>query len=189
MELRQQTGFRADKALLNRFRSRLALEGTDMGHAIERLIVDFMEDSSRPVTASSYPMPDFSFISATGLTGDDLAAMRYAVTLIRKGGEGAEILRLTLRSLRNLHVEKSGEDGFAAEGSFNENHPANSARYPVTDERIAAVERMAQELSDATQEARGIADDSQADGGRSSAGRRRMASGGRLAGAQTVQCG
>jgi hypothetical protein len=35
----QQTGFRADKDLLNRFRSKLALEGRDMGPVIEGFIV------------------------------------------------------------------------------------------------------------------------------------------------------
>ena len=40
--LQQQTGFRADKELLNRFRSKLALEGLDMGPVIETFITGYV---------------------------------------------------------------------------------------------------------------------------------------------------
>jgi len=43
-DCRQQTGFRADKDLLNRFRSKLALEGLDMGPVLEGFIGSYVDD-------------------------------------------------------------------------------------------------------------------------------------------------
>lgn len=195
VDLRQQTGFRADRTLLNEFRSRIAHEGRDMSTVIEGLIIDYMVDSGRKMPKnrkvkvdlkSVYPASNLKWNNQrlSPVTEEEVATASIAVGVVRAGGAPASILRLLLKSLSGLiYMEnRAGETGPSVKTDIDEAHQTNSARHPLTDDRIAAAERVATELDVETKEARSFAGRRPANGAGTGSGGGRLAGRSRLAG-------
>jgi hypothetical protein len=154
--LKQQTGFRADKDLLNRFRSKLALEGRDMGKALEEFIGVYLAGGSAgsEALAEGAISPEEQPRSET-----EWEMVHDVLSLIRAGGESAHFLRATTKTLLRLNTLEAalgGEIGIEqSQTRPYEAHPQNRARTPVTDQRIAEAQHVASELNQAATEARG----------------------------------
>jgi hypothetical protein len=166
----QQTGFRADKDLLNRFRSKLALEGRDMGPVIESFIVRYVEGAEAPVNVVEIPQKE------APNTGPEWELVNEVLTIIRSGGDAADLLRRTTATLLRMARLEAAVDGAGLEAGTHQTHPQNRARNPLTDDRIEEAERLAAEINSEAEETRASAPQRTADGKGSHGGRKRLGS-------------
>jgi len=129
--------------LLNRFRSKLALEGLDMGPVLEGFIERYVAgaESAQPGTLVITP-------------GGESTVVKDVLTVVRSGGEAAELLKRTASSLV-LMVRAGGSDAMAyaqrehGNGDWLEPgspDPKDRPGDPVTERRIEEAERVAEEI-------------------------------------------
>ena len=169
----QQTGFRADKDLLNRFRSKLALEGRDMGPVIESFIVRYVEGAEGAqalVNVVEIPQREAPH------TEPEWELVNEVLTVIRSGGDAADLLRRTTATLLRMARLEAAGDGTGLETGTHQTHPQNRARNPLTDDRIEEAERLAAEINSEAEETRASAPQRTADGAGSHGGRKRLGS-------------
>ena len=169
----QQTGFRADKDLLNRFRSKLALEGRDMGPVIESFIVRYVEGvegAEAPGNVVAIPQREAPH------TDPEWELVNEVLTVIRSGGDAADLLRRTTATLLRMARLEAAGDGIGLETGTHQTHPQNRARNPLTDDRIEEAERLAAEIDSEAEETRASAPQRTADGTGSHGGRKRLGS-------------
>ena len=167
----QQTGFRADKDLLNRFRSKLALEGRDMGPVIESFIVRYVEGAEgaqAPVNVVEIPQREAPH------TDPEWELVNEVLTVIRSGGDAADLLRRTTATLLRMARLEAAEDERGIETGTHQAHTQNRAGNPLTDHRIEEAERLAAEINSEAAEARASAPQRAADGQGSHGGRKRL---------------
>lgn len=93
----QQTGFRADRELLNRFRSKLASEGKDMGRVLEEYI-EFYVDNQRTERSARFRK---TLVKRRGPAAKDdaIELVRY---VLDHGGEAADLLKKTSFALAKM---------------------------------------------------------------------------------------
>ena len=109
----QQTGFRADKKLLNKFRSLLALEGRDMGPVIEHMIGSYVNRTHVATHFDDDRVPNRVYVdtNALRLSERELETVNEVVEIMRTDGEAAELLKRTavmlLRMARLEAAERS----------------------------------------------------------------------------------
>jgi hypothetical protein len=159
----QQTGFRADKDLLNRFRSKLALEGLDMGPVIVSFIARYVEgtaDSVVPAERKEEPK-----------SGSEWEIVNEVLEVIRRGGEAADLLRRTSGML--ARVVEMEADGRLEIGS-HQTHTEDRAGNPVTDERIEEAVLLAAEINGEAEESRRSAPKRPSNAARPDGGRKRV---------------
>jgi len=130
----QQTGFRANKKLLNRFRSKLALQELDMGSVIEEFIRQYVQNEV-PVAL------------VKGAEGPECSIVNRILAIVRQGGPAAELMVQTANTLYALVVSSDGKVD-----TGTQHNPDNSAEAPVTSAAIEAVERMATDIEEETGE-------------------------------------
>jgi hypothetical protein len=169
----QQTGFRADKDLLNRFRSKLALEGRDMGPVIEGFIVRYVEGAEGaegPLSVVETPQKE-----APG-TEPEWELVNEVLTVIRSGGDAADLLRRTTATLLRMARLEAAGDGTGIETGTHETHTQNRAGNPVADHRIEEAERLAENIRREAEENRTPSPQRAATGKGTHGGRKKLGS-------------
>ena len=160
---KQQTGFRADRDLLNQFRSRLALEGRDMGETIEKLIHNFMSIEG---VCLAYPGAVPANPNRNDPNGMEFESVQNVLLLLRSSVPSANLIRQIIFTQLQL-IQLTGKMNEQAARSSSAKPPAVQANIHAADStdrtgtalaqhRMAEAQSLAVELKIAAGEARNL---------------------------------
>ena len=144
-----------------------------MGPVIEGFIVRYVEGAEGaegPLSVVETPQKE-----APG-TEPEWELVNEVLTVIRSGGDAADLLRRTTATLLRMARLEAAVDGAGLEAGTHQTHPQNRARNPLTDHRIEEAERLAEDIRREAEETRTSAPQRAADGHGSHGGRKKLGS-------------
>ena len=142
-----------------------------MGPVIEGFIVRYVEGAE----GAEGPL---SVVETTQKeapnTEPEWELVNEVLTVIRSGGDAADLLRRTTATLLRMARLEAAGDGTGIETGTHETHTQNRAGNPIADHRIEEAERLAAEINSEAEETRASTPQRTADGTGSHGGRKRL---------------